>query len=442
MSTIYKILFEVRLLHEFYCTNHDGAVIFDLPPAGRTAFLQERFGRDDRNIGTDLEWKIPEEAAAIYKDHRLRLLKTYSGFKVAIAVKPVALPAALTGFIPLATLPDEFSLPVLMTRKGLDIDLVTGSRMVRNLSSSYYFTNENMQGNRIMPYLSERIPAFDGAYTYEQGELARFGANTIRSFYTDETDTAQWLTLPPGGYAGEKDRILIKPDFYYTFSKEDNINNASFVLKDSTSAVIETVNAKIATGIFTRRPVSFDLRKIKNTIPETAPGTDLLYTLEVTGNGGFSRTHKVVFLRDINTNLRDVWGLVHIKNRVTNSAFDLTEPGNNRIITRLNADRTVNTPHPVFELWIKSRQPFWRYINDKGKDIANGLFPEFLLDNNGKPYTKIPKVLSYTPTLFRKADTTLDYMPNPKLFSELKKEGKRIFADIMVPESDMFPLGP
>lgn len=441
MSTIYKILFEVRLLHEFYCTNYDGAVVFDLPAPGRTAFLQDRFARNERNIGADLDWKIPGEATGLYNNHRLRLLKTYSGFKVAIAVKPVALPGSLTGFIPVAPLPEAFSLPVLMMRKGKDIDLVTGSRMVSQLSAAYYFTNENLQGGRTFPWLAEAIAPFNGAYPYEQGELARFGASTIRSFYTDETDTAQWLTLPAGGYVGETDRMLLKPDFYYTFRKEDNVNDASFVLKDSTNAVIETVNARTATGVFTRRPVSFDLRKLR-TLPETTPGNDLLYTLEVTGNGGFNRKHKVVFLRDLETNIRDVWGAVQVKNRVTNAAFQLTEPGNNRIITRLNADRTVNTPHPVFELWIRSRVPFWRYINDKGKDIKNGLFPEFLLDNSGKPFTKIPRVLSYTPVLFRKADTTLDYLPNPKLFAELKKEGARVFADIMVPESDMFPLGP
>lgn len=41
MNTVYKILFEMRLLHEFYLTDKEGKNIFDFPAqADRLNFLK------------------------------------------------------------------------------------------------------------------------------------------------------------------------------------------------------------------------------------------------------------------------------------------------------------------------------------------------------------------------------------------------------------------
>lgn len=436
MDIIYKILFEVRLLHEFYLTNSDGATIFDELPADRTAFLMDRFARNERNITSDLSFRVPETARDLYRNYHLRLLNTYSGFKVAVQVKKVALAGPLIGFEPVVPLPADLSLPVLIMRKGMDMDSVTNTRMNRNIAASFYFSGDTLLGTKTHPFLTEAIPALDGGYTYEQGELALHGPADIRSFYIDDANATQWLNVTNGGYANEKDRFLVKPDFYYNFLAGDNVNDAVFKLKDHTASLVGTINAQKPSGNFTRVPLSFDVMKL-NTIPQVPAGNKLLYTLEVTGNGGYSKTHKLVFLRDVATDLRNTWGLVNINNKPANAAFHLTDV-NNRLITRLNPNNTVNTPPPLFDIWIKSRSPFWRYVNDQRRKLSLVPHAALMVESGDALVTLKPRTLSYTPVLL----DGVNYRPNPKLFDMLKTEGRRLFADIMVPESEMFPLGP
>jgi hypothetical protein len=440
MDILYKILFEVRLLHEFYLTNSNGVSIFNGNPQQRTDFLRERFSRDERNIGSDLFYQVPEPAAITFRNLHLRLLPTYAGFKVAVEVKQVALPGPLIGFQPLVPLPDNLCLPIQILRKGHDVDQVTNTRMLRNISSAFYFSNENIPGAKTHPFLTENITPFIFGFPYEQGQLALHGPSDVRSFFIDELDTDQWLPIttpaPSGGYASENDRLLVKPDFYYSFLPGDDINEATFKLKDNTNALVATINAKNATGNFQRVALSFDVLKL-NTIPENPAAANLVYTLEVTGNGGYNKTHRLIFLRDISSDIRNTWGLVNICNKTADAQFQLTDAAG-RLMTRLNPDNTVNTAPPIFEIWVKSRLPFWRYSNDNPSFELQAAPHIGLLRKEGKKLISLqPYALSYTPTLMGIA-----YRPNPKLFDTLKTEGRRVYADITVPESEMFPLGP
>jgi hypothetical protein len=439
MEIQYKILFEVRLLHEFYLTNSDGTSIFTLALPQRTTFLQNRFARNERNIGSDLFFQVPEPAAIVFRNFHLRLLPTYAGFKVAVEVKQVAI-GPLIGYQPLVSLPDNLCLPIQIIRRGYEADQVTNTRMQRNIPAAFYFSNENIPGAKTHPFLTENIaPVILMPDLYEQGELALHAPSDVRSYYIDELNAEQWLPVPTpvasGGYASEKDRLLVKPDFYYSFLPGDNVNNATFKLIDNTNTTIATIDAKKPTGNFARVALSFDVLKL-NTIPEIPAGNKLVYTLEVTGNGGYNKTHQLIFLRDITSDLRNTWGLVNIRNKTTNAAFQLTDAGGN-IITRLNADKTMNTAPPIFEIWAKSRLPFWRYINDQKRKLLGPPHVGLLREDGNTLISLIPQALSYTPTLMSGS-----YRPNPKLYDTLKTEGKRIYADITVPESEMFPLGP
>lgn len=439
MNTLYKTLFEVRILHGFYQTDSDGSSIFDLPPAGRTTFLANRLARGERSITSDLRFIIPEPAMATYSNYHLRLLSTYSGYKVAVECNRIT-GGPLTEFAPKVPLPASLNIPLLIMRTGTDLDAISNTRMLRNLQTAFYFSNETVFNAKTAPFLSEPVPALDGGYAYEQGELALHGPADIRSFYRDELNAPQWLSIPNGGYANEKDRFLVKPDFNYLFLPGENINNVSFTLRDSFNTIIDTITAKKASGFFARLPLSFDVLKLK-TIPQSSFANTLIYTLQVAGNGGYNKTFRLVFLRDVTTSLRDTWGLVNIANKTANPLFQLTDV-NNRLTLKLNADGTVNTPAPVFEIWIKNRLPFWRYINDRKKKLK-GLPHAGLLYEAGDTLVSLkPQPLSYTPTLLKKPDNSMHYRPNPKLFSMLKTEGGRVFADITVPESELFPLGP
>src|SRR6476619_2596672 len=88
MAVIYKILFEVRVLHEYYLTQADGQSIFNLAnQVDRIEFIKNRFLQDDRSINSELSFNLPDPLKKIFDNYHLRLLPVYSGCKVAIEVK-------------------------------------------------------------------------------------------------------------------------------------------------------------------------------------------------------------------------------------------------------------------------------------------------------------------------------------------------------------------
>ena len=176
MSIIYKTLFEVKLLHEFYLTDSDGQTVFSLAnQEDRLQYLFDHFKKNKKNINSELEFSVPKACDWIFDDFHLKLLTTYSGFKVAIRVDEEKLGDGTRTYRPKIQLPDDLGIPVLITRKNNAIDGITNARMQRAVSSAGYFTNENIGPAKVYPFLSGDIPDFDAAFDYEQGEIARFG---------------------------------------------------------------------------------------------------------------------------------------------------------------------------------------------------------------------------------------------------------------------------
>src|SRR2546421_6484359 len=105
MLTIYKILFEVRLSHEFYLTKQDGTSIFSKNlPADRTQFMKDFFENNQRSINSDISYSVPDASSRFFLDHKLKILRTYSGFKMGIEVTRM-LDGVQTAFEPVVPLP-------------------------------------------------------------------------------------------------------------------------------------------------------------------------------------------------------------------------------------------------------------------------------------------------------------------------------------------------
>ena len=97
MSTVFKILFEVKLLHEYYLTDTKGENIFDINlQADRINFLREKYVANREDINSDIGYKIPKAFETLYKNHRLKLIPSYAGFKIAIEVKAIKMPDGST----------------------------------------------------------------------------------------------------------------------------------------------------------------------------------------------------------------------------------------------------------------------------------------------------------------------------------------------------------
>src|SRR5690606_29830167 len=140
----------------------------------------------------------------------------------------------------------------------------------------------------------------------------------------------------------------------------------------------------------------------------------LIYTLEVSGTGGYNKIHKIVFYQN-EKEIRNSLGLILMKVKTPTSAYNLLD-NVGRLITRKQADNTVNPAPPLFELNFKSKLSFWRYINNRRKDLKAGMHPDVLLSKNGTLISKTPRAMTQGSTLFHKPDSTLYYLPNPQPF--------------------------
>jgi hypothetical protein len=440
MTTIYKILFEVQVLHEFYLTNQDNTTIFEGTTAARQVFLNDRFLKNARSISSDLRYLVPPSMQSVFNKYRLRLLAGYSGFKVAIEVTPVILGGNISAYQPVVQLPNDLDIQILLLRKDNIIDIYTNRRLRASFKAAGFFSNDDVPGAKAFPFLSSPVAAFNAATLYEQGELSSFGVNDTRAFFVDNGGTEQWLPVTPGNYFNEADNLLTTPYLNYTFNTANTVTQATFTLKDSTNAIVQTIPASNGGKRLYTASLQFDTAKLKTTGSNTIDNT-LLYTLDVNGDGGYNNSHTLLFIKEPAIDQRDLWGMVNIKPAPANAAFNIID-GTGLLITRRNAANVTTVPPPIFEIWVKSRLSFWRYTNIDGGVLQNGTQADLLFFNNGRLISDSPRSHSYYPTLYKKADSSLHYLPNPKAYEPVRVEGNRLYTEIPVPTSEMFPLGP
>ena len=445
MSTIYKILFEVKLLHEYYLTETNGENIFYLNlQADRINFLKDKYIANREDINSDIAYKVPTTFANFFRNHQLKVIPSYAGFKIAIEVKAIKMPDASITYIPKFPLADDANISILLVRKNTITDSFTNKNFSNQLNGKYYFSNENLSGVKSFPYLTNDISLFDAAINYEQGALVKFAANDYRSFYRDDSNVINWLSFTGKGFANDNDRMLVNTNFSYTFPEAANVTIATLTIKDADGNtiknkegnVISVFNVSNTTGLG-KINLSIDPTTVLM-IPNIIANEKCIYTLEVNGNNGYSKIH-ILFFIAAEANAMESIGLVNIQPKVTNSAFNIID-NNGKLITIKLADGTINPPAPIFEINFKSRQTFWRYSNNKKNQIQSGLHPDFLLPKNGTLITKLPRTITYIPTLFKKPDNSLHYLPNPNNDATITAENGKMYSDINVRESTLFPI--
>jgi hypothetical protein len=428
MEIIYKTVFEVHLLHEFYLTKQDGVSIFSkTTDTDRESFLLDFYSKDKRSINSDIRYSIPAAAVPFFQDHKLKLVPTYSGFKVATEVNKTS-DGGLTAFEPVVPLSRDSAITVFIERSGPDIDSYTNMRTTNAINRIFYLSNENTGGAKTSPFLSNPVPSFDNSYAYQQGELYS-EAGKIKSFYPGITtgDPA----IVGSDFLNETDRLCVSNFFYYHFDAADNVKQAQFILKDSSGTEVYKNTFTSASSLQTVA-IIVDPIKLKK-IPNGHSTASLLHNLSVTGDGGYNRTFRLLFLDTPASQLP--WAVININPIPADAAYTIID-NSGLLITRLNADRTVAVKPPSFVVCIKSKLTFWRYINNEGFQLKN-LYTTLLEPNGQGLATLKPVNHSYIPV-----PVGTQRFPNPEPFSMIKKEGAKSFADIIVPISDMFPKGP
>jgi hypothetical protein len=437
MSVIYKTIFEIKILHEYYLTTREGNVIFEhAAQAQRLAFLHNEFEEGRISVNEDIRFEFHENHKAFYEGLHIKLIPSYSGCRVVARVNRITLPDQSVAYEPFVDFPAGLSIFISLIRKNSNIDGYTNQRVKRSFPGIYFFSTQNVVSSRAFPFLTSSIPIENSLTEYEQGELALSSSNTIREFYRDTVDDL-WNDVAGTGFANESDRVLLPERFEYNFENSNGLTQVEFILKDSNGVEKANIQANDSNGIGDK--FLLDLSGKVNNIPLSGafqPGS-FLYSLEVNGNNGSHSIHPLIFSNEFFQ--PKPWALVHIDATTTND-FSLFAP-DGYFIPRKDPFGVL-TPAPVFEIPVKSRFVYWRYINNRGRELN---IPVSLADYVNKEgsvlVTKKPRSIARHWFLLEKdPQPGTVYIPNPVSFETKTGQDRRLFCDIMVPQSTLFPI--
>lgn len=432
-AILYKTLAEVKVLHEFYLTDSTGANIFEINlQSDRLKFLEKRFSNDLPSINDDLSFDIPQSKRALLDGHHIRLLKTYSGYRLVVAVNEFIQSDGSRKYKPLFTFAEGLHLPVIVNKKNNNIDTFTNFRMRKSLPAGFYFTNDINAGPRTFPHLSHDLSAFSSILRYEQGELASYGNNDTREFYVDGVG-AQWRKIKGSSFANENDRMLLPLQFTYTFDKAEPVLDVEFNLTDKDGNTIATIR-KNENEPFVQAGLDFTSHIEASLLKQPS-----FYILEARVNNSYSRIHKLLFINDID--LLNNWAVINIMPFTEEAAYNLFD-NDGFLKTRRTISGDIDGV-PVFEIALKSRLTYWRYSHERKLKLKLSPKTQDLLDNiNGVLISKSPRVSTSSPLFFTVPGSSLQhFLPCPS-GNELVIEQDRFFSNITVTKSDIFPLAP
>jgi len=443
MNTIYKTFAEILLLHEFYYTESEGNTIFDLlNQTDKINFLLNSYEENDPRLTDDLHFEAAPLSAKKLKNQRMQIFQTYSGFKIVMEVAEQKLTDGTVAYRPMIPLDNDFNINILLLRNGKGFDRFSNSRMQRNIPSAYFFSNENVSGAKFFPCLSNGIPGYDPSYSYEMGELA-IKNNAVMQFNSDGS-ADPWTAVIDNGYINESDRLLVPFTFEYSFDPSDNISQATFTLKDASGNEFKSIGIN---NTAPQQKVQLDFRKIMPDLsivyPTTISATSspVFYTLEITGSNNYSKKIQLLFF-DNEIALKSAWAVVNIKTKVQTASFNLID-SNGFLITRVPPSSS-RIEAPVFEIRIKSRLAYWQYMSNSSsyKLKTSTATNDFVTNINGILKTKKARPSTFLPTLFTTDDINFQNLPNPQPDSLLLQDNRQFYKNILVSQSDMFPVEP
>jgi hypothetical protein len=441
MDIIYKTFAEILLLHEFYLTESEGNTIFDIAQqSDKINYLVDNYNDNDPHINDDLIFEPTTSSATLLRNLHLKLLPTYSGFKIVMDVQEKILQDGTTVYAPTIDLPVDMSIDILLIKNGNYLDRFSNARILRSIPTVYYFSNDDVPGTKTVPSLSNPVSAFDPAFSYEMGELS-FKDGAVKQFINDGS-ADPWATVTDNGYVNENDRLLVPFQFDYSFDQPYTVTQASFTLKDQAGSVFKTIQLSATEPI---QKAALDFSKINSDLSITFPtsisdvSVPAFYTLEVSGNNGYSKKYQLLFFDDA-TKLKSCWGIVNIKPLVQSTGFNLLD-NEGDLFTRITSTGT-RIEAPVFEVRVKSRLAYWWYRsnNNSSNLTISATTQDFLSNASGVLKTNKPRTTTYGPTLFTTDGSNFQNLPNPGSEALLKEDAGLFYKDVFVGQSDMFPV--
>ncbi len=412
-SIIYKRLFEVHILHDFFLAKEETAdSFFGLTNSEQTTRLTALLASGQYNSTQLFSIQPLGPTEQLLRDHRMRLIHSPLGFFIGVEVKGIAGLGSELFYEPFIPLPDDLEL--LFGLKGGQSNLLNTTNLSLRKSSlptKYIFSNESGQllNNRLV--LSRPIPINLPAGAM-MGDLVKTGNQVEALYYDIVSNNASFEAIDGDGFVNRADRVLLPKQFTYNFQSALT-GNVTFRLLDGANVEVKVIEKVVSSDV---RAVRLDFSSKIVQLPDLdINGNPILvpisiangaYTLEVTNGVNPVETSSIELYDEADAERQ--FGIIKMKIKTGNASFDLID-ANGQLLTRqdVNGNKIF---HPVFELRFLNRRTFWRYIHPSG--FANNTISTDLVLKGDQLITKEPRRLTNTLQIF-KSDQGAN-MPNPQ----------------------------
>jgi len=436
---LYKRLFEVNILHDYFLISADGSSFFEKSHADKEALLKSKLHHKMYNVADFFDLTFSEETKRSLSEYKLIYKKTALGFVVGIQVFEENISGAIV-YKPRFILPNTLSLTFTINPLAAHFLSMTNIGLRPDLPANFYFTNKGKQvfnetgpSHKSLPISAIAERRQDGAY-YEMGTLLKFG-NGLREALeftnANTNDLNFWTKLKDKRYVTNADRILLPNIFYYPLKKEQNITQLQAILEDQDGNLIKSIDKNSAEPL---QDVRLNFEVIDEAIDDPIKIPEGFYKLKIQENGG----PEIVYSVYLNETLYDKndFGVLDIRLDETDSHFSLLD--NDGFIKTRIENTGQKKSHPVFELRFKNRRTYWRYHNEadfQAGDVTGDLNHHLVFDPvTKKIISKKPKGLTRTLVPF-KSGANEKILPYPRTPS-LRLDGKRMFSEIYINKSN------
>lgn len=399
--TIFKKLFEVRILHGYYTDNwfanlsgepgsfFDYGTHTDLAIREQQKREQQAFVLENKyNILNDLSIEPTPETARLMEGLRMRWRRLPTGFMAGLEVEKQET-GGVVRFLPKTTLAPGTTWTFLLRIRNAYFYNITNHAMRPTLPGHYYFTNlAAAEGGKVFPSLSVQLPPFSAQRYWEMGEMVRSGNQAFAAGFDTKNlnDFAPVANIDDANPAADTwhdwvhngDRRAFPKSFKYRFDAQFDASNpvtdAEFILRDTAGNEIKRITRSYTATTpapaellldFRYLPIAPGATDAEKLRPKNLP--DASYDLLVRINGADFENRRVL----LRSNLPDdhsILGIVEIAHGPTTPAFSLLNGGFLNT-TPVPGSNPLSWQGPVFEIRFMNRPTYWHYKIQKPEGL-------------------------------------------------------------------------
>lgn len=218
-SIEYKILFEVRFLHDYYLyglePNTGNSVMksfFAMSAENQSTRLIELLENGRYDMRKDLDLLIGTDEERLFKNLRLKLVRTATGFFLGMQVERVVTNDGEIRFRPVILPSEDACVTIGLSMANPYFGSISNLRLDRGMDKIYYFTNEGAHDDISLAALT---PSLVSGQEYRMGDLALVAGRVKQAIADNTGNTRFWSTVDGRGIISQWDRSLNSQKDWY-----------------------------------------------------------------------------------------------------------------------------------------------------------------------------------------------------------------------------------